>query len=431
MAPGAATGAGATQQPLSFALTADSSLNKLVDCVTGLTKMQESFITQQSNHHQIKMDGLQSIHFTTSNFIRRISSTDGQNMTPSLTPLATSMLSSKKKDVALELFMLELNARGIRCQITPAFLDALFTGNIATKSASEIPQASSFGCAVSLAGTRLEDIDVSLVLRKADESEDLSPKEKSALYQDTVLICTSANQLSKVLNITAAIFESYSGPHSLIALWLRGWYKFVVDEEEFIAEITRTVDRDLPPKIQCLIASTVNDYLTEGRFFVPSDAILDTDDIKRTIKRRYCPYELLPAIRDILHPSLPNPKTNNPRNPPTTNNPRNPPTTTDPKPEIKFSKHKDRELISSQQFFRKVIQKNGLFLVGVPNPMLDDDSEECAKYLFTGACGNPKCSRRGSHTPPTGQRKVDALKFKSECLQRYLAAKGPSDPDFH
>ena len=103
-------------------------------------------------------------------------------MAQTQTPLATSMLSSKKKDVALELFMLELNARGIRCQITPAFLDALFTGNIATKSASEIPQASSFGCAVSLAGTRLEDIDVSLVLRKADDSEDLSPqREERAL----------------------------------------------------------------------------------------------------------------------------------------------------------------------------------------------------------------------------------------------------------
>ena len=85
---------------------------------------------------------------------------------------------------------------------------------------------------------------------------------------------------------------------------LESW--FAVEEEEFIAEITRTVDRDLPPKIQCLIASTPNDYLTEGRFFVPSDVILDTDKIKRTIKRRYCPYVLLPAIRDILHPSLPN-----------------------------------------------------------------------------------------------------------------------------
>ena len=108
-----------------------------------------------------------------------------------------------------------------------------------------------------------------------------------------------------------------------------------MEEEEFIAEITRTVDRDLPPKIQCLVASTANDYPTEGRFFVPSDAILDTDDIKRTIKRRYCPYVLLPAIRDILHPSLPNPKPNNPRNPPTINNPSR-------GHALEFNKHNDR-----------------------------------------------------------------------------------------
>ena len=117
---------------------------------------------------------------------------------------------------------------------------------------------------MSLVGTRLEDIDVSLTLRKADESEDLSPKEKSALYGDTVPICTTANQLTEVLNIVAAVFESYAGPHLLIAIWLRSWHKFGVEEEEFIAEIVRTVDRDLLPTILRLVASTANDYLTEG-----------------------------------------------------------------------------------------------------------------------------------------------------------------------
>ena len=77
-----------------------------------------------------------------------------------------------------------------------------------------------------------------------------------------------------------------------------------------------------------------------------------------------------------------------------------------------------------------MIKENGPFLKDVPNLMLDDDSEECAKYLFTGPCGNPKCKRGGAHSPPTDQRKVNALKYKSECLQRYLTAKGPSDPDF-
>ena len=333
------------------------------------------------------------------------------------------MLSSKKKDVALELFMLELNARGIRCQITPAFLDALFTSNIATKSASEIPQASSFGCAVSLAGTRLEDIDVSLTLRKADKSEDLSPKEKSALYQDTVLICTTANQLTKVLNIVAAIYESFTGRNSLIALWLRGWHEFAVEEEEFIAEISRTNDRDLPSKIQCLVASTASDYLTEGRFFVPADAILDTDDIKRTIKRRYCPYKLLPAVKDILYPPQPFNAPTIPRNQP-------PPNKKTGGTGLSFVKHADKDLVGTPNFFRRVIQKHGIFLKNVPNPMFDDDTEECAKYVFTGSCGNPKCKRGGTHTRPVGQRKVNALRYKSECLQRYLAAKGPSDPDF-
>jgi hypothetical protein len=391
-----------------------------MDCVGGLAKIQEEAINQQSRLHQNKLDGLQSIHFTTENFLRRVATQDGQSLAPSITPLARMMLSSKKKDVSLELFMLELNARGIRCQITPAFLDALFSGNIASKSTSEIPNASSFGCAVSMVGTRLEDIDVALALRREESKTEMSAKEKAAVRDDTILICVTAGQLTKVLNIVAAAFESYLGVDSLLSAWHRGWADFVKEEEDFIAETTRLIDNDLPAKIQSLVTSVAHDYMTEARFFLPNDAILDTDDLKRSIKRRYCPTRMLPAIQNILHPATsPHASRGGPKNPQALATKAGPP-----------ARHTDSQLKVSQACFRAVIQKQGLFLPNVPKPMFNSSEEECAKYLFTGLCMNKKCKRKASHTPPTAQRKANAAKFKAECLARYNAAKGPSDPDF-
>ena len=80
--------------------------------------------------------------------------------------------------------------------------------------------------------------------------------------------------------------------------------------------------------------------------------------------------------------------------------------------------------------FRLVIQKHGINCRNVPNPMLNANEEECAKHVFTGACMAKDCKRKSAHTPPQGQRKLDSAKFRSECLARYNAAKGPSDPDF-
>lgn len=186
---------------------------------------------------------------------------------------------------------------------------------------------------------------------------------------------------------------------------------------------TRNTDPDLPPKIQSLVEGTAHDYITEARFYVASDDILDTDDIKKAIKRRYCPYELLPAVQTILHPPPPSGRKKS----------------GDPAPAPKAgrgsgkkgpAKHQDKDLKNSHNFFRQVIQKHGLFLENVPNPVFNDKSEECSKYVFTGQCGAPNCKRGASHSPPTGTRKTNLLSFRTECLERYNAAKGPSDPDF-
>jgi hypothetical protein len=165
-----------------------------------------------------------------------------------------------------------------------------------------VPNLSSLGCTTSLAGTRLEDIDITLALRQDNKDKGLSAKERDVIYGKHILICTTASQLTKVLHIGASILESYVGANPLIAIWYRDWANFAKEEEDFLAKATRNTDLDLPPKIQSLVKGTVHDCFTEGRFYVPGDNILDTDDIKKSIKRQYCPYELLPRSSPFSTP---------------------------------------------------------------------------------------------------------------------------------
>jgi hypothetical protein len=258
------------------------------------------------------------------------------------------MLSTKKKDVAHDLFMLELNAKGVRCEITPALNDTLFSGTLASRSSLDVPNLSSFGCATTMNGTRLEDIDITLALRQDDKDKDLSAKERDAIYGNHVLICTTASQLTKVFHIQASILESYVGANSLIAIWYRDWANFVKEEEDFLAMTTRNTDPDLPPKIQSLVEGTAHDYITEARFYVASDDILDTDDIKKAIKRRYCPYELLPAVQTILHPPPPSGR----KKP---SDPASAPKAGRGSGKKGPAKHQDKDLKNSHNFFRQVI----------------------------------------------------------------------------
>ena len=171
--------------------------------------------------HQSRQDGLQSIHYTVEHFIRRVGSPDSQAMVRALTPLARAMLSTKKKDVAHDLFMLELNEKGVRCKITPTLIDTPFSGALASCSSLDVPILRSFGCATTMTGTRLEDLNITLALRQDGKDKDLSAKERDAIYGNHVLICTTASQLTKVFHIQASILKSYVGANSLIAIWYR------------------------------------------------------------------------------------------------------------------------------------------------------------------------------------------------------------------
>ena len=122
-------------------------------------------------------------------------------------------------------------------------LDTLFIGNFAaTTSASPAP-VGPFGCAVSITGTRLEDIDAAMIYRRMADDQTLTDRDTAAIYGANYLIVSSANQLTKILKIITTIFEAYIGPVALISRFYRDWATFVEEIENHIVEVARTTDR--------------------------------------------------------------------------------------------------------------------------------------------------------------------------------------------
>ena len=242
---------------------ANSSINKLGDVMMGLTKMQENFMNQQVEIQQCKLDDQQTIHYTVANNLRIIGTIGGQNMATSMTRLAIEMMRDTKKHIVLELFYLERNDKDIHYEITPAMLEDLFVGSFSNKSSTTPTPVEPFSFALSFTGTRLQDIDVSLIYQHLSEDQDLSDNEKEAIYDTTYLIMLLSDHLTKVMKITAGIFEAYIGDNALLSAFYCNWANFLEENEEHIAKITRSTNSNLPAKIQAIIASVANEYYTE------------------------------------------------------------------------------------------------------------------------------------------------------------------------
>ena len=77
-----------------------------------------------------------------------------------------------------------------------------------------------FSCAESFEVTRLEEIEISILLQRNQDYCDLQPlydKEKEALFQYTIIVTISITQIIKILNIFASIAEEYSGKESKLS----------------------------------------------------------------------------------------------------------------------------------------------------------------------------------------------------------------------
>ena len=158
--------------------------------------------------------------------LKRLGTTNGATTSTNITTLAAEMLGIKKKNVALNLLLLSLNDKGIHCEVTPNLTDSLCNGNFVPKTAFGPAAFSPFSCAPSLSGTRLENLNVFMILKKHQDGEDLTAKEKEALYTANFIIVTSATQLTKNLDIFAGIVEVYHGETALISDFIRQCHTF-------------------------------------------------------------------------------------------------------------------------------------------------------------------------------------------------------------
>ena len=81
-----------------------------------------------------------------------------------------------------------------------------------------MPNANSFVCATSLAGTCLKDINLSLVLHREENKIELMAMEKATIKGDSLLIYVFTSQLTKVIAITIAAVKAYVGLHALLSM---------------------------------------------------------------------------------------------------------------------------------------------------------------------------------------------------------------------
>ena len=65
----------------------------------------------------------------------------------------------------------------------------------------------------------------------------------------------------------------------------------------------------------------------------------------------------------------------------------------------------------------------------IPNPMFNEDLQECSKFIFLRSCNN-KCARKLAHVKPSSQCKADLKKFNEDGHRHHKEEKGNSAEDF-
>ena len=398
------------------------SNDKLTDAIMRLANMQERNYEIQSEIAQRKTDGRHSIHYTTDNMIRRLSTTDGDEPAQQLSTLAKEMLSQSKRHTAGHLLQLSLNADGIsRCSFTPAFIEALCTGQLISKKAFEPSPFSPFGCAPSFEGTSFQDIDIELILSKRDSGEQLADKEKKAILDSNLVLARSASQLRRILCIFAGATSQYFGKNSDLANFTNDWKDFSDQHEDRIADISSNFDKDICTKIQFHVGQVTNDYLEEGRLRMPDQALLLTANIQTSILQNAISLQLPPFIMSFLYPKKSSGKQHEGSNSDDKNG-------GDKKGKLVKNEAQDRQLKCNNDFYKHVINK-GVKSDSITNPKMDSGEEECLRFHYKGIC-NKKCYRASSHSRASGNRRKNLLDFKNQCIEIYNKEKSEDEPDF-
>ena len=402
-------------------------INRLGDNVTKLSHIQEKTFNQQSEIQQRKELGMHRVHYTTSNMILRASTSDGEEAEERLTTMAQEILGCTKKEHALNIFLLGMNDRGIRCHVTPAFVDAICSGCLISKQPFEPSPFSIYNCASSFQGTRLDDLDLVAIFEKDRSGRDLSTKEREALEKETITVATSISALEKQIKIFHAALQVFIGPNALITHFLQEWKSFIEESDDRLADLQRRMDPDLAAKMQFFIAQVCNDWFESARFALPDEGSLGWTQVKRSILQNNHSLSLPPLITTILHPiAPPNGKDRNrggdiPKDDGRSNDRRD-------RGAVVQHDNQERQLKCSRKFYQQVIYPFVIKDTKVSVPRFSNDCAECLNFAFCGIC-HDKCERKKAHKTARGDRKKNLIQAKQDCIAAYKSRNG-SEPDF-
>ena len=145
--------------------------------------------------------------------------------------------------------------------------------------------------------------------------------------------------------------------------------------KERLAHITNSIYKDLRPHIKSFVSQVTSDYYVDTHFGMPDSVILNCQMVKRDIMWGLAKLPLPPSVNNIIHPTATKAK---------------PPRSDIPGPggggekkdntKCEYDTHAVSQLKGKNRpFFRKVIQKHGIFPQDVKNPKFDNSHEECAK----------------------------------------------------
>ena len=169
---------------------------------------------------------------------------------------------------------------------------------------------------------------------------------------------------------------------------MRDWHTFVKVSQEHLSDITNSIDKDLPTRIQSFLSQVTSDYFADTCFGILDSDIINCQMVKRDIIWGLAKIPLPPGFNKIIHPTAIKAK---------------PPRTYRPGPgggeENKDNTKREYDTHAvylpkgkNSHFYREFIQKHGMLPRDVQNPTFNDSHEECAKYIFMGECvGGGKC----------------------------------------
>jgi hypothetical protein len=274
-----------------------------------------------------------------------------------------------------------------------------------------------------LSGTTLENVDITKLKEEEARGRELTEKERGALYGKVTVPAKTMNYLLEKQKAWEAIILECFHPNSVIAEEAVNWREWMEENMNLLKSKTYSADRDLPCRIECMIADLNNQYLTAAKFGVPAETILVADDIRQGITRNTVKPDIPKSILEILHPEK---KRSLEKGGEKTQN-------RDQSQKFQLSRFdkQPREFKMSTEKYRAMIHMQ-VTEKKVKAPRYEDGNcSECCRFLFLGSC-NTNCPRAKAHKCPTtdSTRMNNIRKFIKDCSQTYKNNKKPNDPNF-